>query len=105
MFIRKGWDVYNSDAVERGRSGFAGPDVWKSSPNFLTKANPFERFRIGPGAGSWNADVAKMKVLPGNQFPVEGYDNFVKQIVPRWLDTDAPSSPPTPSWSTRSAPA
>jgi pimeloyl-ACP methyl ester carboxylesterase len=29
-----------------------------------------------------------MKVLPGNQFPVEGYDNFVKQIVPRWLDTD-----------------
>ena len=31
-----------------------------------------------------------MKVLPGNQFPVEAYDNFVKQIVPRWLDTDAP---------------
>jgi hypothetical protein len=90
MFIRKGWDVYNSDAVERGRSGFAGPDVWPSSPNFLTKANPFERFRIGQGAGSWNADAAKMKVLPGNQFPVEGYDNFVKQIVPRWLDTDAP---------------
>ena len=51
MFIRKGWDVYNSDAVERGRSGFAGPDVWKSEPNFLTKANPFERFRIGQGAG------------------------------------------------------
>jgi len=69
MFIRKGWDVYNSDAVERGRSGFAGPEVWPSSPNFLTKANPFERFRIGQGAGSWNADAAKMKVLPGNQFP------------------------------------
>jgi hypothetical protein len=89
MFIRKGWDVYNSDAVERGRSGFASPDVWKSEPNFLTKANPFERFRIGAGPGSWNADPAKMKVLPGNQFPVEAYDNFVKQIVPRWLDTDA----------------
>ena len=29
-----------------------------------------------------------MKVLPGSQFPVEGYDNFVKQVVPRWLDTD-----------------
>lgn len=43
MFIRKGWDVYNSDAVERGRSGFAPPDVWNSEPNFLTKANPFER--------------------------------------------------------------
>ncbi|MBV8790826.1 MAG: esterase [Pseudolabrys sp.] len=88
MFVRNGWDVYNSDAVERGRSGFAPPDIWKSEPSFLTKANPFERFRIGQGAGSWNADPSKMKVLPGNLFPVEGYDNFVKQIVPRWIDTD-----------------
>jgi len=88
MFIRKGWDVYNSDAVERGRSGFAGPDVWKSEPNFLTKANPFERFRIGQGPGSWNADPTKMKPLPGTLFPVNAYDNFTKQIVPRWLDTD-----------------
>jgi pimeloyl-ACP methyl ester carboxylesterase len=88
IFIRKGWDVYNSDAVERGRSGFAGPDIWPSQPNFLTKANPFERFRIGDGPGSWNADPAKMKVLPGNQFPVQAYDNFVKQVVPRWTDTD-----------------
>ena len=89
IFIRQGWDVYNSDAVERGRSGFAPPDVWNSEPNFLTKANPFERFRIGEGPGSWNADPAKMKVIPGNQFPVEGYDNFTKQIVPRWTNTDA----------------
>jgi pimeloyl-ACP methyl ester carboxylesterase len=74
--------------VERGRSGFAGPDVWKSEPNFLTKANPFERFRIGQGPGSWNADPTKMKPLPGTLFPVDAYDNFTKQIVPRWLDTD-----------------
>ena len=64
LFIRKGWDVYNSDAVERGRSGFAPPDIWKGEPNFLTTANPFERFRIGQGPGSWNADPAKMKVMP-----------------------------------------
>ena len=32
FFVRKGWDVYNSDAVERGRSGFASPDVWPSEP-------------------------------------------------------------------------
>ena len=88
LFIRKGWDVYNSDAVERGRSGFAPPDVWKGEPNFLTTANPFERFRIGQGLGSWNADPAKMKLMPSSQFPVEGYDNFVKQIVPRWTTTD-----------------
>ena len=27
-------------------------------------------------------------MLPGNQFPVEGYENFVKQSVPRWTTTD-----------------
>lgn len=89
MFVRKGWDVYVSDAVERGRSGFASPDIWQGEPNFLTKAGPFERFRIGDGPGSWNADPAKMKVLPGNQFPVEAYDNFMRQNVPRWTTTDA----------------
>ncbi len=88
LFIRHGWDVYNSDAVERGRSGFASPDAWKGEPNFLTQANPFERFRIGDGQGSWDADPAKRKVLPGNLFPVEAYEQFVKQIVPRWLSTD-----------------
>lgn len=88
MFLRKGWDVYNSDAVERGRSGYPSPDIWPSSPIFLTKGNPFERFRIGQGPGSWSPDPAKLKLLPGNQFPVEGYDNFMKQGVPRWLDSD-----------------
>src|SRR6202012_638194 len=82
MFVRKGWDTYVSDAVERGRSGFASKDVWPSDPNFLTQANPYERFRIGQGPGSWNADPAQRKPLPGVQFPVEAYDQFTKQIVP-----------------------
>ena len=88
FFIRKGWDSYVSDAVERGRAGFAGPDVWPGEPIFLVQADPFERFRIGEGPGSWNADPAKRKVLPGNQFPVEAYEAYMKQIVPRWLSTD-----------------
>ena len=88
FFIRKGWDTYVSDAVERGRSGFASPDVWPSEPTFLTYQDPFERFRIGDGEGSWNADPAKQKVLPGSQFPVEAYANYMKQSVPRWLSTD-----------------
>src|SRR5947209_19170352 len=61
MFVRNGWDTYVSDAVERGRSGFASKDVWPSDPNFLTQANPYERFRIGQGPGSWNADPAQRK--------------------------------------------
>lgn len=88
-FIKKGWAVYNSDAVERGRSGWAMyPDIFKGEPVFLTKENPFERFRIGAGAGSYSTDPAKRKMLPGNQFPVEAYENFVKQNVPRWTTTD-----------------
>jgi pimeloyl-ACP methyl ester carboxylesterase len=88
LFIRKGWDVYVSDAVERGRSGFASPDVWTGDPIFLTTTDPFERFRIGTGQGSFNADPTKRQVTPGNQFPVEAYDQFMKQVVPRWLSTD-----------------
>jgi hypothetical protein len=88
-FIKKGWAVYNSDAVERGRAGWAMyPDVFKGEPVFLTKENPFDRFRIGAGPGAYNKDPAKMKVLPGSQFPLEGYDNFTKQNVPRWTTTD-----------------
>jgi pimeloyl-ACP methyl ester carboxylesterase len=88
MMIRRGWDVYITDATERGRSGFASPLVWKDDPIFLTETDPWDRFRIGPGPGSFNADPAKRKLLPGNQFPIEAYDNFLKQIVPRWLLTD-----------------
>lgn len=89
-FVRQGWTVYNSDAVERGRSGWAMyPDVFAGEPVFLTKENPFERFRIGAGSGSYNKDPAKMKLMPGSQFPPEGYDNFTKQGVPRWTTTDA----------------
>lgn len=91
-FVKQGWTVYNSDAVERGRSGWAMyPDVFKTDPVFLTKENPFERFRIGAGPGSYNKDLAKMKPLPGSQFPLEGYDNFMKQGVPRWTSTDEPT--------------
>ena len=88
-FVGQGWSVYNSDAVERGRSGWAQfPDIFKTEPLFLTKNNPFERFRIGSGDGSYNADMTKARPLPGNQFPLAGYDNFTRQVVPRWTSTD-----------------
>jgi len=88
-FVKQGWDVYNSDAVERGRAGWAMfPEIFKTEPLFLPKGDPYERFRIGGGAGTWNADPAKRKLLPGNQFPVESYDNFMRQVVPRWTSTD-----------------
>jgi len=85
MFIRKGWDVYISDAVERGRSGWT--NTFKGEPVFLPQGDPWERFRIGP-PGSWNADKAKRTTYPGAQFPVEAYEQFMKQGVPRWTTTD-----------------
>ena len=86
LFLRKGWDIYNSDAVERGRSGFAPPDVWDSEPHFVSMADAFIRHRIG---AAWSDDPAAREGLPGNLFPLEAYDNFARQFVPRWTTTDA----------------
>ena len=84
-FIRKGWDTYISDAVERGRAGWT--NTFKGEPVFLPLGDPWERFRIGP-PGSWNDDRAKRTTYPGVQFPIEAYGQFMKQGVPRWLTTD-----------------
>jgi pimeloyl-ACP methyl ester carboxylesterase len=57
----------------------------------LTTANPFERFRIGDGPNSYDPDPAKRQLMPGSLFPNEGYDNFVRQVVPRWTTNDEPT--------------
>lgn len=85
FFLRRGWTVHNADAVERGRAGWAQfPDIFRGEPVFLAQHDAFERFRIGGGPGTF----ARQEVLPGSQFPVEAYDSFVRQIVPRWTTTD-----------------
>jgi pimeloyl-ACP methyl ester carboxylesterase len=84
-FIRKGWDTYISDAVERGRAGWT--NTFKGDPLFLPLGDPWERFRIGP-PGSWNDDKAKRASYPGVQFPIDAYEQFMKQAVPRWTTTD-----------------
>ncbi|MCB4824637.1 alpha/beta hydrolase family protein [Roseicella aerolata] len=85
-FLRRGWATYVSDAVERGRAGWAMvPEIFQGEPIFLTKEGPWERFRIGAGPGSYRTRTA----LPGSQFPVEAYDDFMRQVVPRWTTTDA----------------
>src|SRR3954453_15284782 len=72
LFVRKGWDVYVSDAVERGRSGFAPPEVFAGEPIFSPRGFAWETYRIGP-KGSWNPDPAKRKTFEGSQFPAEAY--------------------------------
>jgi pimeloyl-ACP methyl ester carboxylesterase len=87
MFVREGWDVYVSDAVERGRAGWAMPEIFEGEPVFLTVDAPWNGWRFG-APGSWDPDPAKRKAYPNIQFPLEAYDNLIKQIVPRWTTTN-----------------
>lgn len=85
FFLKAGHDVYISDSVERGRSGFSmSPYIFKTQPQARSKEEMWTLFRIGSEYKS-NGDVLAFK---GTQFPIEYFDQFAKQGVPRWTDTD-----------------
>lgn len=84
-FVRKGWDTYVTDAVERGRASWT--PTFKGDPLTLPLGDPWVRFRIGPDK-SWNPDPAKRTAYPDMQFPVASFEQFMKQGVPRWVTTD-----------------
>ena len=85
-FLNAGYDVYVSDAVERGRAAWARyPEIFKSEPMFRTKKEAWELFRIGPSYEVGGQRAA----FEGQQFPVEAFDQFAKQGVPRWVTNDA----------------
>lgn len=87
VFLKLGWPVYCSDAVERGRSGWpCSPlDIWKEQPSRASCQDVRDRMRAGPftvdddGCVQPNADC---------QFPFESFDNHMKGNVPRWITTD-----------------
>lgn len=88
-FLRAGLDVYVSDSVERGRASWAPyPSVYTSEPFFRTAREAWEEtFRFGP-AGSWDPDPARRVRHPGLRFPVDAFDQFMKQSMPRWATND-----------------
>lgn len=90
FFLRAGFDVYVSDAVERGRSSWAPfPAVYADAPYFRTGREAWEDvFRFGP-PGSWHADPALRRAHEGMRFPVPYMDAFMKQFVPRWATNNA----------------
>ncbi|MFT4437048.1 esterase [Caballeronia sp. 15715] len=90
LFLRAGFDVFVSDAVERGRASWAPyPDVYTDAPYFRTGREAWEEtFRFGP-AGSWHADSAQRRAHDGLRFPVERMEGFMNQFVPRWGGNDA----------------
>jgi pimeloyl-ACP methyl ester carboxylesterase len=85
FFLRAGFDTYVSDAVERGRAGFAPyPQIYPEAPYFRTAKEAWEEtFRFGP-PGSWHADPAQRRTHAGLRFPASSFDAFLAQCVPRW---------------------
>lgn len=87
-FLEAGHDVHVVDAAECGRASWSGAESDESrEPMFRTKAETWELFRIGP-EGSWDGEVVRSLVAPGQRFPVEAFDRFMKQAVPRWVGND-----------------
>lgn len=79
-FLQAGYDVMVSDAVERGRSSWARyPQVYRESPVFRTKREAWLTFRIGP---TYEPD--DRTPFDGQRFPLESFDAFASQWVPRW---------------------
>ena len=80
LFLRHGYDVYVSDAVERGRSSWAKfPEVNPTPPIFHTYEARWLNLKMGE---TYPIPYA------GNRFPTEYYDHLMMQGVPRWLTSD-----------------
>ena len=80
LFLRHGYNVYVSDAVERGRASWAKfPEVNPTPPIFHTYEARWLNLKMG-----------ETYPIPyeGNRFPTEYYDQLMMQSVPRWLTSD-----------------
>lgn len=84
FFLRAGLDVFVCDAVERGRAGWARfPQIYPSEPFFMPQHAAWEIYRVGPVEG-YSADASRRTGFDGGLFPLHAFDDFTRQIVPRW---------------------
>ena len=87
FFLRKGYDVVVSDAVERGRSSWSPyPQIYDSAPLFRTAEDAWYLFRMGEAK-----DFGQRRPYLGQRFPIESFDQLCAQFVPRWT-TNAEAS-------------
>ena len=95
-FLRKHRAVYLPDQVSRARSGFDATvfneiKLGKRPPSempeirIVTHEIAWQLFRFGPSIG---------KAFPDEQFPVEAFDEFGKQVIPD-LNSELPAANPT----------
>ena len=84
-FLRMGFDVLVSDGPERGRSPWLVRDGERGDPPvYRSREEAWSIFRIGE-PGTYADKPAARKPYGGQQFPVDAFDRFAKQFVPRWL--------------------
>lgn len=80
LFLRMGFDVYVSDAVERGRASWAMfPAVNPTPPVFHAYEPRWLNLKMG---------AVYPEPYEGQRFPVQYYDQLMMQSVPRWLTSD-----------------
>lgn len=81
--LSAGIETHVVDNVERGRAGWCPlPGIWEGEPILRTLEEAWVRFRFG--------DINKTGVrrpFPGQQFPVDHFENFARTFVPRWTTT------------------
>ncbi|CRL45610.1 Alpha/beta hydrolase family protein [Sodalis glossinidius str. 'morsitans'] len=88
-FLRHGCPVYNVDAVERGRAGWAPRDPHFSSPAILrTAEDSFCQFSIGSRVQRATPDALQAAAYPHCQFSLAAFEHFMCQVMPRWATTD-----------------
>ena len=81
-FLQAGYDVYTSDGMERGRSSWSRfPEIYESEPIFRVLKDYWEFFRIGP---HYSMEKSERVAYENTQFPIEYFEDFCKQGVPRW---------------------
>jgi len=87
--LEAGFDTYLSDAVERGRAGFAkSPEFFAGEPIFRSQQDAWRMFRFGPLDG-FASEHAERTYFPNTEWPTEATDQYQKQVVARWEGHEA----------------
>lgn len=83
-FLEAGFDVYVTDAVERGRASWARfPEIFAGEPIFRSQQDAWDMFRFGPLDG-FHVEHEKRTYFANSQWPTEATDQYQKQVVARW---------------------
>ncbi len=84
QFLKSGFNVITSDAVERGRSSWSPfPQIYKEAPIFRTQEETWHMFRFGT-----QEQFSQKKAYKNQRFPLNYFDNLCAQLVPRWTNHD-----------------